>query len=134
MDVCSKELKPVISQLHNVNNFSRSLLRKLTAPLSYIFKHDKVKEDISTKSCYEQKEEGQIKDIVEILVNMVFIGKEKRSLCEHYNVVNGACEYMKFDIDVPTMTTIKDGDVYKPLVSSHPEICAVCPFWHKRCS
>jgi hypothetical protein len=81
---------------------------------------------------HSRPSDADVKDVAEVLANMVFIGKEKRNLCVYYNVISGLCNYVKLGVEMPTMFTVKEGDVYRVMVSAHPEVCAVCPFWSKK--
>jgi len=76
--------------------------------------------------------EKQVHELAGVLVNMVIIGKEKRTSCTYYDVVKGVCRYIKMEVEMPTMTMVKDGNVYRIAVLLHPEVCAVCPFWNRR--
>jgi len=124
----SKELKFLRDRIHSVNNHLGSLFGKFSGFFNNVFHGAKIP---SFKYSHRYDGEG-IQDIAEILANMVFIGKEKRNLCEYYNLINGLCQYIKLDIDMPTMTTVKEGNAYRLAVSIHPEVCAVCPFWHRK--
>ncbi|MEM1542098.1 MAG: hypothetical protein QW101_03425 [Ignisphaera sp.] len=73
-----------------------------------------------------------VEDIAGVLMNIVVIGKEKRKICRHFEPVKGVCNFLNLDNNIPTLTTIPDGGRFKILVSSHPEICAVCPYWSTR--
>lgn len=76
--------------------------------------------------------ENKIHDMAEVLVNMIIIGKEKRNLCTYYDATSGLCRYIKMDVEIPTLKTVKEGDIHRVVVSIHPEVCAVCPFWIKK--
>ncbi|MEM4502160.1 MAG: hypothetical protein QXV42_01765 [Ignisphaera sp.] len=85
--------------------------------------------DIDKDSTSLKELSEAVKDIAGVLMNIVVIGKEKRKICRYFEPVNGICNFLKLDNNIPTLTTIPDGNILKILVSSHPEICAVCPYW-----
>lgn len=109
----------------------------MSIKLSTFFNMIKRYEDISdenvpaepAKSKDENELRKQLKDIASTLVNIIVMGREKRNSCLHYEVGTGLCKYIRIDVYVPTLTTIRDEDGFKVVVSAHPEICAVCPFW-----
>lgn len=111
------------------NNFTLTFSRIIT--LLHDFANS-LKDKISSKHPDKDQLENKIRDMAEILVNMVVIGKEKRSFCAHYDVTNGLCKYVKMDVEIPTLKTVKEGDIHRIAVSIHPEVCAVCPFWVKK--
>lgn len=106
------------------SNISRIIAMKNT---------DVYQKDNDTKYSITQLE-SQLHDIASVLLNITIIGKEKRKVCVYYDVNSGLCKYIKLDVQVPTLTSVKDGDSLKIIVALHPEICAVCPFWEKRSS
>jgi len=78
-----------------------------------------------------KKIEDDVISIANILTNMVLIGKEKRKKCLFYNNDEGICEYLKLDINVPTLNSIKKQDGYYINVYLHPEVCSTCPHWRE---
>lgn len=76
--------------------------------------------------------EKQLNDIAEVLINIVFMGREKRNRCEYYDLIQGLCKYLRIDIPMPTLNIIYEDGIYRVVVASHPEICAICPFWRDK--
>lgn len=118
-----------LKHLHRVSEgFTATLSKSVTVLNSFI----KSLKGFHLNLGYKHQVENTIQEVAEILANMVAIGKEKRNVCEHYDVLSGVCGHLRFEIQIPSMALVKDGNEYKPVVSLHPEVCAVCPFWHKR--
>ncbi|MEM1645222.1 MAG: hypothetical protein QXL96_05035 [Ignisphaera sp.] len=118
-----------LRQSHRVSEGFAGALLKRTAILHSFIKSVK---GFSLHLSHKQQVEDTLQEVAEILANMVVIGKEKRNLCEYYDVLSGICKYLRIEIPVPSMSLVKDGNEYKPVVSIHPEVCAVCPFWFKK--
>lgn len=87
------------------------------------------KDRIKSKYSDQDQLESKIRDMAEVLVNMIVMGREKRNLCIYYDVASGLCKYIKIDMEIPTLKMVKEGDTHRVAVSIHPEVCAVCPFW-----
>jgi len=71
-----------------------------------------------------------VADIARVLANMMFMGVEKRARCAFND--GGVCRRLEFSSPMPGLAMVEDGGVYRIVVSKHPEICAVCPFWKPR--
>lgn len=118
-----------LRRLHRVSEgFAGALSKRVTILHSFIKSIKGFSPHLSNK----QQIENTLQEVAEILANMVAIGKEKRNICEYYDVLSGVCKYLRIEIQIPSMTLVKDGNEYRPVVSIHPEVCAVCPFWLKR--
>lgn len=124
----SKAMK-ILHRFHNnfILVFSRIIIFLRGSAISL---KDKIK--IKNKYSNQDQLENKVRDMAEVLVNMIVIGKEKRNLCTYYDAISGLCKYAKIYVEIPTLKTVEEEGVHRIVVSVHPEVCAVCPFWVKK--
>ncbi len=74
--------------------------------------------------------EEDLYTIARVLANMMIMAAEKRRRCMYYSD-KGYCMFLGLEAPIHGIEMIFDENArrWRVVVSKHPEICAVCPFW-----
>ena len=85
---------------------------------------------LGTEETPDSNLEEDLYAIARILANMMIMATEKRRRCMYYSD-KGYCVFLGFETPIHGIEMIFDENArrWRIVVSKHPEICAVCPFW-----
>ncbi len=75
------------------------------------------------------RKSDEVEELAKVLAGMVLMGVEKRARCAYYDPTKGVCTRVSLSYRPPWMVVVEEGGRYLVVVSKHPEVCAVCPFW-----